>query len=429
MPSSATVPTLAVDVPPPADLVVRVSSRRSTPAAPTRDRRRDLVSPTLHHLRSSSQAPPPSRSHTHELTSLSLESTSPQNQRNDTTMGQGRPATPPPSTPWPSQPRRRTPAEVDAAVVRLMLPVLPYTGTGTMTVEDAAAEEARAAELADARPEGVPQPGGGVELTSPASSRRRFAEPSPASWLRYSSSTSTTHDTPPPSYDDLYGPPPSAAAPPRRRTFSFFSSSSLSSSSHQISQSSSALTSLASTPPSSAAPSPTDSGFSWVDDGRPSAQLRRLDSGYSSVASSSRSRGRRGSCASVQEGDEEGKKPSMLKRVGRTLTRERASTAAMLWLALPSRCCRLTLLASPHAQSAVRGRTSRATSLDTRRSSAERAGGSKGGRDGGAWGADDGRHVYTTPALHPSNFACRSGGALGEPPDESDSPGSHEQPG
>merc|ERR1719440_853856 len=285
MPSSATVPTLAVDVPPPADLVVRVSSRRSTPAAPTRDRRRDL------------------------------------NQRNDTTMGQGRPATPPPSTPWPSQPRRRTPAEVDAAVVRLMLPVLPYTGTGTMTVEDAA-EEARAAELADARPEGVPQPGGGVELTSPASSRRRFAEPSPASWLRYSSSTSTTHDTPPPSYDDLYGPPPSAAAPPRRRTFSFFSSSSLSSSSHQISQSSSALTSLASTPPSSAAPSPTDSGFSWVDDGRPSAQLRRLDSGYSSVASSSRSRGRRGSCASVQEGDEEGKKPSMLKRVGRTLTRE-----------------------------------------------------------------------------------------------------------
>ncbi|GAA5935809.1 hypothetical protein JCM3775_007335 [Rhodotorula graminis] len=215
-------------------------------------------------------------------------------------MGHRRAASPP-------RARHRTQAEVDAAVCRLMLPVLPYMGPGTSTLEDAA--EANAAALVDALPaEPVAPP------PSSSSTRRRLDEPSAASWTLTSSTLDTPTD-PPPAYDDLYGRP---APPPRRRSLSFFPST------HPLSPSSS---SPASTPFSSTSTSPTDSEFSWTR--RPSAQLERLDSGYGSLAST-RSRERRGSCASVPEGgshDEGGiagerKKLGVLKKVGRALSRE-----------------------------------------------------------------------------------------------------------
>ncbi|GAA5896782.1 hypothetical protein JCM8208_007087 [Rhodotorula glutinis] len=212
-------------------------------------------------------------------------------------MGQRRAASPPPA-------RHRTQAEVDAAICRLMLPILPYTGPGPSTLEDAA--EASATALADALPT--------EQVVPTTSTRRRLAEPRAASWALAASADGTPTD-PPPAYDDLYGRP---ASPPRRRSLSFFPSS------HLLSPSSS---SPASTPSTSTSTSPTDSEFSWTR--RPSAQLERLDSGYGSLAST-RSRERRGSCASVREGahDDEGgaagerKKPGMLKKVGRALSRE-----------------------------------------------------------------------------------------------------------
>ncbi|GAA5843538.1 hypothetical protein JCM9279_000786 [Rhodotorula babjevae] len=214
-------------------------------------------------------------------------------------MGQRRTASPP-------APRRRTQAEVDAAICRLMLPILPYMGPGTSTLEDAA--DASVAALADALPTDEPPP-----TSSSPSTRRRLAEPTAASWTLSSSVLDTPTD-PPPAYDDLYGRP---APAPRRRSLSFFTST------HPASSSSSPAT----TPSSSTSTSPTDSDFSWPR--RPSAQLERLDSGYGSLAST-RSRESRGSCASVRDGahgDEGGtagerKKPGVLKKVSRALGRE-----------------------------------------------------------------------------------------------------------
>ena len=219
-------------------------------------------------------------------------------------MGQRRVASPP-------SPRHRTQAEVDAAICRLMLPILPYMGPGTSTLEDAT--EASDTALADALPaeRAVVEPA----PTSSSSTRRRLAEPSAASWTLTSSALDTPTD-PPPAYDDLYGRP---APAPRRRSLSFFPSSHPS-------------TSPATTPSSSTSTSPTDSEFSWTR--RPSAQLERLDSGYGSLAST-RSRESRGSCASVREGElEQGgaaaerKKAGVLKKVGRALGRERASSSS-----------------------------------------------------------------------------------------------------
>ncbi|GAA6055331.1 hypothetical protein JCM3770_005289 [Rhodotorula araucariae] len=215
--------------------------------------------------------------------------------------------------------------QLDNAIVRLLLPILPYTGKSTLNDDSARASTANLVARADERP---------AALSPSPSARRRAMDPSPASWVLPVSRPSTSsaygpdHEPPPPAYEALY--PPVR----RARSLSFRPPAESRSSGSAHTPHPPACASSPSTAPCTVS---TDERR-WTRRPHARSSPRSFDSGYDSTAGGSGRAGDEDRCgggaggAAPVEGAAEGAaaateqpRPGMLKRMGRTLSRERTS--------------------------------------------------------------------------------------------------------
>ncbi|BGP48691.1 hypothetical protein JCM10450v2_004567 [Rhodotorula kratochvilovae] len=211
--------------------------------------------------------------------------------------------------------------QLDSAIARLMLPILPYSGAGTFTTEDAAS--ASTADLVACAEHAPPA----AAISPSPTARRRFTDPTPASWVVPAPRPSTSsacaadagYDTPPPAYEALY--------PPARRARSLSSSPAAHTSSRFAPASAPAPPSYAPAPTTGVDESP------WGTRPTPRSAPRSFDSGYASVAGGSGSGTRGGDDGCPVQGAAEGRaggedgapqqrRPGVLKRMGRTISRE-----------------------------------------------------------------------------------------------------------